>query len=122
MVAGLRVWLLQGQLYQRQFMRTKNKSAVALANVSKAWAAFYENSEPKNEEALAEQGWKSIRAISNETKTTISSSACRVDLAVRKGLFEVKKLTIQTNHGVRLVNLYRPILKQKRPQSRSSIS
>ena len=92
-------------------MRTKNKSAVAVASVNKAWEAFYQATEAKSEEELAEQGWKTIRAISDESKTTIASTGCRVELAVRKGILEVKKTMIQTNQGVRSVNLYRPILK-----------
>jgi hypothetical protein len=92
-------------------MRTKNKSAVAVASVEKAWEAFYETTKVESEKELSEQGWKSVRAISDESKTTIASTGCRVELAVRKGILEVKKTMIQTNQGVRSVNLYRPILK-----------
>jgi len=90
-------------------MRTKNKSSVAVANVGKAWEAFYQTTAAKSEKELSEQGWKTVRAISNESKTTIASTGCRVELAVRKGILEVKKTMIQTNQGVRSVNLYRPI-------------
>jgi len=82
---------------------------VAIANVNKAWSAFYETTKAASEKELAEQGWKTVRAISNESKTTIASTGCRVELAVRKGILEVKKTMIQTNQGVRSVNLYRPI-------------
>ena len=92
-------------------MRKTTKQPVALAAVNKAWEAFYHATEAKSEEELAEQGWKTVRAISDESKTTIASTGCQVELAVRKGILEVKKTIIQTNQGVRSVNLYRPILK-----------
>jgi hypothetical protein len=84
---------------------------LAVASVEKAWEAFYETTKVESEKELSEQGWKSIRAISDESKTTIASTGCRAELAVRKGILEVKKTMIQTNQGVRSVNLYRPILK-----------
>ena len=90
-------------------MRTKNKSAVAVANVNEAWSAFYETTKVESEKDLAKQGWKTIRAIANESKLTMSSVNCRVETAVGKGTLETKKATIQTNQGAREVNLYRPI-------------
>jgi hypothetical protein len=84
---------------------------VAIADVNKAWEAFYETTKVESEKELSEQGWKTVRAIADESKTTIASTGCRVELAVRKGILEVKKTMIQTNQGVRSVNLYRPILK-----------
>ena len=92
-------------------MRTKNKSAVAVADVNKAWEAFYSTTKAENEKELAKQGWKTIRAIANESKLTIASISCRVETAIGKGTLESKKATIQTNQGAREVNLYRPISK-----------
>jgi len=92
-------------------MRKTTKQPLAVAAVNKAWEAFYETTKVESEKELSEQGWKSVRAISDESKTTIASTGCRVELAVRKGILEVKKTMIQTNQGVRSVNLYRPILK-----------
>lgn len=92
-------------------MRTKNKSAVAVADVNKAWEAFYETTKVESEKELAKQGWKTIRAIANESKLTIASISCRVETAIGKGTLESKKATIQTNQGAREVNLYRPISK-----------
>lgn len=92
-------------------MRTKNKSAVAVAAVSKAWDAFYDTTKVESEKELAKQGWKTIRAIANESKLTIASISCRVETALGKGILETKKATIQTNQGAREVNLYRPISK-----------
>ena len=92
-------------------MRTKNKSAVAVANVNEAWSAFYETTKVESEKDLAKQGWKTIRAIANESKLTVASISCRVETAIGKGMLETKKATIQTNQGAREVNLYRPISK-----------
>jgi len=108
LVAGLRVRALQGQLYKYKFMRTKNKSAVAVADLEKAWAAFYDSTKVENEKELAKQGWKTIRAIAEESKLTVAAISCRVETAVGKGILETKKATIQTNQGIREVNLYRP--------------
>ena len=92
-------------------MRTKNKSAVAIADVNKAWESFYETTKVESEKDLAKQGWKTIRAISTESKMTVAAITCRVETAVGKGMLETKKATIQTNQGAREVNLYRPISK-----------
>jgi hypothetical protein len=92
-------------------MRTKNKSAVAIANVSKAWSAFYETTNVENEKELAKQGWKTIRVIAGESKLTIASVNSRVETAVGKGTLETKKATIRTGQGVREVKFYRPISK-----------
>ena len=92
-------------------MRTKNKSAVAIADVNKAWESFYDTTKVESEKDLAKQGWKTIRAISTESKMTVAAITCRVETAVGKGMLESKKATIQTNQGAREVNLYRPISK-----------
>jgi predicted transcriptional regulator len=92
-------------------MRTKNKSAVVVAGVEKAWSAFYETTKVESEKDLAKQGWKSVRAIAEESKLTIASVNCRVETAVGKGTLETKKATIRTGQGAREVNLYRPISK-----------
>lgn len=92
-------------------MRKKNQSSVAVANVSKAWSAFYETTKFESEKELEEQGWKTVRAIASESKMTIASVNSRVETAVGKGMLETKKATIQTNQGVREVKLYRPISK-----------
>jgi predicted transcriptional regulator len=84
---------------------------MALAAVNKAWDAFYETTKVESEKDLAKQGWKTIRAIANESKLTIASISCRVETAIGKGMLETKKATIQTNQGAREVNLYRPISK-----------
>jgi hypothetical protein len=92
-------------------MRKKNQSTVAVANVGKAWEAFYQTTAAKSEKELTDQGWKSIRTIASESKLTVSSVNRRVETAVGKGMLETKKATIQTNQGVREVKLYRPISK-----------
>jgi hypothetical protein len=84
---------------------------LALAAVGKAWDAFYETTKVESEKDLAKQGWKTIRAISTESKMTVAAITCRVETAVGKGMLETKKATIQTNQGAREVNLYRPISK-----------
>ena len=111
LVAGLRVWLLQGQLNKYKSMRKKNQSTVAVANVGKAWEAFYQTTAAKSEKELTDQGWKSIRTIASESKLTVASVNRRVETAVGKGMLETKKATIQTNQGVREVKIYRPISK-----------
>ena len=90
-------------------MRAKNKQPLALAAVGKAWSAFYETTKVESEKELAKQGWKTIRAIANESKLTVASISCRVETALGKGMLETKKATIQTNQGIREVKLYRPI-------------
>ena len=84
-------------------MRTKNKSTVALAAVNKAWESFYDTTKVESE--------KAIRAISTESKMTVAAISCRVETAIKKGMLESKRATIQTNQGAREVNLYRPISK-----------
>ena len=92
-------------------MRTKNKQPLALAAVNEAWGAFYSTTKVENEKDLAKQGWKTIRAISEEANMTVAAISCRVETAIKKGMLESKKATIQTNQGAREVNLYRPISK-----------
>jgi len=84
---------------------------VAVADLEKAWAAFYDSKKVENEKELAKQGWKTIRAIAEESKLTIAAVSCRVETAIGKGILETKKATIQTNQGVREVNFFRPIVK-----------
>jgi hypothetical protein len=92
-------------------MRTKNKSAVALTAVNEAWGAFYSTTKVESEKDLAKLGWKTIRAISTESKMTVAAISCRVETAVAKRTLEIKKATIRTSQGVREVNFYRPISK-----------
>ena len=92
-------------------MRKTTKQPLALADLEKAWAAFYDSTKVESEKDLANQGWKTIRTISEEAKLTIAAITCRVETAVGKGMLETKKATIQTNQGAREVNLYRPISK-----------
>jgi len=92
-------------------MRKTTKQPVAIADVNKAWESFYETTKVESEKDLAKQGWKTIRAISTESKMTVAAITCRVETAVGKGTLETKKATIQTNQGAREVNLYRPISK-----------
>lgn len=92
-------------------MRKTTKQPLAIADVTKAWDAFYETTKVESEKDLAKQGWKTIRAISTESKMTVAAITCRVETAVGKGTLETKKATIQTNQGAREVNLYRPIPK-----------
>jgi len=92
-------------------MRKTTKQPLAIADVTKAWDAFYATTKVESEKDLAKQGWKSIRAIADESKLTISSISCRVETAVGKGLLETRKAIIKTNQGIREVNLYRPISK-----------
>ena len=92
-------------------MRKTTKQPLALAAVNKAWESFYDTTKVESEKDLAKQGWKTIRAISTESKMTVAAITCRVETAVGKGMLETKKATIQTNQGAREVNLYRPISK-----------
>jgi hypothetical protein len=108
-VAGLRVWLLQGKFNKHQLMRKTTKQPLALAAVNKAWAAFYDATKVESEKDLAKQGWKTIRTIAEESKLTVAAITCRVETAVGKGMLEIKKATIQTNQGVREVKFFRPI-------------
>jgi predicted transcriptional regulator len=89
-------------------MRKTTKQPVAVADLEKAWAAFYDATKVESEKDLANQGWKTIRAIAEESKLTIAAVSCRVETAIGKGILESKKATIQTKQGVREVKLYRP--------------
>jgi len=89
-------------------MRKTTKQPLAVADLEKAWAAFYDSTKVESEKDLAKQGWKTIRTIAEESKLTIAAVSCRVETAVGKGMLEAKKATIQTNQGVREVKLYRP--------------
>ena len=89
-------------------MRKTTKQPLAVANVGKAWEAFYSTTKVESEEELAELGWKTVRAIAKESKLTISSVNCRVETAVGKGMLESKKATIRTAQGVREVKFFRP--------------
>ena len=89
-------------------MRKTTKQPLALAAVNKAWDAFYDATKVESEKDLANQGWKTIRAIAEESKLTIAAVSCRVETAIGKGILESKKATIQTKQGVREVKLYRP--------------
>jgi hypothetical protein len=89
-------------------MRKTTKQPLALAAVNKAWDAFYDATKVESEKDLANQGWKTIRTISEEAKLTIAAITCRVETAIGKGILEAKKATIQTNQGVREVKFYRP--------------
>jgi DNA-binding Lrp family transcriptional regulator len=90
-------------------MRKTTKQPLAVADLEKAWAAFYDSTKVESEKDLAKQGWKTIRAIAEESKLTVAAVSCRVETAIGKGILETKKATIRTNQGVREVNLYRPI-------------
>jgi len=90
-------------------MRKTTKQPLALAAVNEAWGAFYSTTKVESEKDLAKQGWKTIRAISEEANMTVAAISCRVETAIKKGMLESKKATIQTNQGAREVNLYRPI-------------
>ena len=92
-------------------MRKTTKQPVALAAVNEAWASFYDSTKIENGKDLAKQGWKTVRMISSESNLTIASVTCRVETALRKGMLESKKATIQTNQGIREVKFYRPISK-----------
>ena len=92
-------------------MRTKTKQPLALAAVTEAWDAFYSTTKVESEKELAKQGWKTVRAIAEESNLTIASITSRVQTLVGKRIIESKKATIQTNQGVREVNFYRPISK-----------
>ena len=92
-------------------MRKTTKQPLALAAVNKAWDAFYQTTKVESEKDLAKQGWKTIRAISEQANMTVAAISCRVETAIKKGMLESKKATIQTNQGAREVNLYRPISK-----------
>ncbi len=90
-------------------MRKTTKQPLAVADLEKAWAAFYDSTKVESEKDLAKQGWKTIRAIAEESKLTVAAISCRVETAIGRGILETKKATIRTNQGVREVNLYRPI-------------
>ena len=84
---------------------------MAVANVGKAWEAFYDATKIESEIELEEQGWKTVRAIASESKLTIASVNSRVETAVGKRKLETKKATIRTAQGIREVNFFRPIVK-----------
>lgn len=92
-------------------MRTKNKSAVAVANINEAWSAFYETTKVESEKELEKQGWKTARAIAGETKSTIAATNSRLEIAINRTQIESKKARVMTKQGLREVNFFRPIVK-----------
>jgi len=57
---------------------------LALAAVNEAWGAFYQTTKVESEKELAKQGWKTIRAISTESKMTVAAISCRVEYASKR--------------------------------------
>lgn len=92
-------------------MRTKTKQSVALADVNKAWEAFYEVSKHESEADLEKHGWKTARAIAGETKSTIAATNSRLEIAISRTQIESKKARVMTKQGLREVNFFRPIVK-----------
>ena len=92
-------------------MRKTTKQSLALADLNKAWSAFYQTTKVESEKDLAKQGWKTIRAISEDTNSSVASIYFRVSTGVRRGLLETKKAKIQTDLGIREIKFYRPISK-----------
>lgn len=96
-------------------MRKTTKQPVALASVNEAWAEFYKSTRFESEDEFAKEGWKTARCIAEETKITIAATNARLEAAANKGLLETRKATIQTKQGIREVNLFRPVVKKKKP-------
>ena len=92
-------------------MRTKTKQPVAVANINKAWSAFYETTKVESEADLEKQGWKTARAIAGETKSTIAATNSRLEIAINRTQIESKKARVMTKQGLREVNFFRPIVK-----------
>lgn len=92
-------------------MRTKTKQPVAIADVTKAWEAFYKVSKHESEADLEKQGWKTARAIAGKTKSTIAATNSRLEIAINRTQIESKKARVMTKQGLREVNFFRPIVK-----------
>jgi hypothetical protein len=92
-------------------MREKKTKSVAIAAIDDAWSQAFASNIVEDADALREQGWKSVRDISRETRRVEHTICNSMRVAVESGNFECKKTRVFDSGKVVLANFYRPIIK-----------
>ena len=93
-------------------MRTKNQSAVASADLSKEWNAFFEDVAVCDPAELKKEGWMTNMEISKLSKLKGEVGRKLGDGGFRSGVLEKKVAKILINGRRWNVNFYRPLVKQ----------
>jgi len=93
-------------------MRKKNQSAVASADLNKAWNAFFEEAAVCDPAELKEQGWMTNAEISEQSNLKGEAGRKLADGGLRSGVLEKKVAKILINGRRWNVNFYRPLVKQ----------
>ena len=82
---------------------------MASADLSAAWANFYESTKEDNMEAYAAEGWKTLTQITEESGLSLATVAHRIKILIRQKVFEKKIVRGMTGNGVRAVAIFRPM-------------
>ena len=90
-------------------MRKKKGKSLAAADLSAAWAQFYESTKKEDLEAYAAEGWKTIAKIMEESGLSANSIAHQMQTLVQQKKFEKKLVRAKTGNGVREVAIFRPV-------------
>jgi hypothetical protein len=93
-------------------MRTKNQSAVASADLNKAWNAFFDEAVVCDPAELKKEGWMTNMEISEISKLKGEAGRKLADGGFRSGVLEKKVAKILVNGRRYNVNFYRPLVKQ----------
>ena len=89
-------------------MRTKKRPALASPDLTAAWANFYESTKEDDMEAYADQGWKTLAKITEESGLPINTVTHQMKMLIRQNKFEKRLVRGMTGNGVREVAIYRP--------------
>ena len=94
-------------------MRKKKREPLAAPDLKSAWADFYASTKEDDLAALAEQGWKTISQMVEETGHSLTGISSRLRVLIRQKKFEKSKANIQTAHGIREVAIFRPVSQRR---------
>ena len=89
-------------------MRTKKRPALASPDLTAAWADFYASTKEDDMEAYADQGWKTLAKITEESGLPINTVTHQMKMLIRQNKFEKRLVRGMTGNGVREVAIYRP--------------
>ena len=90
-------------------MRKKKRPALASPDLTAAWADFYASTKEDDMEAYADQGWKTLAKITEESGLPINTVTHQMKMLIRQNKFEKKLVRGMTGNGVREVAIYRPM-------------
>jgi len=93
-------------------MRKKNQSALASADLNKAWSAFFEDVAVCDPAEMKKEGWMTNMEISEISKLKGEAGRQLAEKGVRSGVLEKKVAKILVNGRRWNVNFYRPLVKQ----------